>query len=107
VVSRGQHHTIAYNAERGTLTPSDLHGKRVGVRAYTVTTGTWVRGILANDYSIDLSKVEWITFEDPHVAEYRDPDIIKRAPLVRSLCRCCLMARSMQQSLVTSCLIRA
>jgi 4,5-dihydroxyphthalate decarboxylase len=80
VVSRGQHHTIAYNAERGTLTPSDLHGKRVGVRAYTVTTGTWVRGILANDYGIDLSKVEWITFEDPHVAEYRDPDVIKRAP---------------------------
>src|ERR1700759_1028223 len=36
--SRGQHHTIAYNAERGTLKPSDLNGKKVGVRAYTVTT---------------------------------------------------------------------
>jgi 4,5-dihydroxyphthalate decarboxylase len=79
VVSRGQHHTIAYNAERGTLTPSDLQGRRVGVRAYTVTTGTWVRGILANDYGVDLNKVEWITFEDPHVAEYVDPDVIKRA----------------------------
>jgi 4,5-dihydroxyphthalate decarboxylase len=79
VVSRGQHHTVAYNAERGTLTPSDLHGKRIGVRAYTVTTGTWVRGILARDYGVDLDKVEWITFEDPHVAEYRDPDVIKRA----------------------------
>jgi len=80
VVSRGQHHTIAYNAERGTLKPSDLPGKRVGVRAYTVTTGTWVRGILASDYGVDLNKVEWITFEDPHVAEYRDPDVVKRAP---------------------------
>jgi 4,5-dihydroxyphthalate decarboxylase len=80
VVSRGQHHTIAYNAERGTLKPSDLAGKRVGVRAYTVTTGTWVRGILAQDYGVDLSKVEWVTFEDPHVAEYRDPDFVKRAP---------------------------
>jgi 4,5-dihydroxyphthalate decarboxylase len=85
VVSRGQHHTIAYNAERGTLTPSDLHGKRIGVRAYTVTTGTWVRGILANDYGVDLRKVEWITFENPHVAEYRDPDIIKRAPPEKEL----------------------
>ena len=80
VVSRGQHHTIAYNAERGTLKPSDLPGKRVGVRAYTVTTGTWVRGILASDYGVDLNTVEWITFEDPHVAEYRDPDVVKRAP---------------------------
>jgi 4,5-dihydroxyphthalate decarboxylase len=80
VVSRGQHHTIAYNPERGELKPSDLNGKRVGVRAYTVTTGTWVRGILASDYGVDLDKVEWITFEDPHVAEYHDPDIVKRAP---------------------------
>ena len=80
VVGRGQHHTIAYNAERGVLEPSELAGKRVGVRAYTVTTGTWVRGILAQDYGVDLDKVEWITFEDPHVAEYRDPDTIKRAP---------------------------
>jgi 4,5-dihydroxyphthalate decarboxylase len=80
LVSRGQHHTIAYNGERGTLEPSDLNGKRIGVRAYTVTTGTWVRGILASDYGLDINKVEWITFEDPHVAEYRDPAIVKRAP---------------------------
>jgi 4,5-dihydroxyphthalate decarboxylase len=80
VVARGQHHTIAYNPERGPLKPSELNGKRVGVRAYTVTTGTWVRGILTNDYGVDINQVEWITFEDPHVAEYRDPPIVKRAP---------------------------
>src|SRR5258707_2488073 len=43
VVGRGQHHTIAYNPERGALKASDLTGKRVGVRAYTQTTGAWVR----------------------------------------------------------------
>jgi 4,5-dihydroxyphthalate decarboxylase len=80
LVSRGQHHTIAYNADRGVVRPQDLAGKRVGVRAYTVTTGTWVRGILASDYGVDLGKVEWISFEDPHVAEYQDPPFVKRAP---------------------------
>jgi len=80
LVSRGQHHTIAYNAERGTLKPSDLNGKRVGLRAYTVTTATWVRGLLASDYGVDLDSIEWITFEDPHVAKYRDPPAVKRAP---------------------------
>jgi 4,5-dihydroxyphthalate decarboxylase len=80
LVSRGQHHTIGYNPERGELKPSDINGKRVGVRAYTVTTGTWVRGILASDYGVDLNSVEWVTFEDPHVAEYTDPPAIKRAP---------------------------
>jgi 4,5-dihydroxyphthalate decarboxylase len=85
LVSRGQHHTIAYNAERGTLKPSDLNGKRVGLRAYTVTTATWVRGLLASDYGVDLDSIEWITFEDPHVAEYRDPPSVKRAPAGREL----------------------
>ena len=85
VVSRGQHHTIAYNPERGALKPSDLNGKKVGVRAYTVTTGTWVRGILASDYGVDNDKIEWITFEDPHVAEYRDPAVVKRAPAGKDL----------------------
>jgi 4,5-dihydroxyphthalate decarboxylase len=80
LVSRGQHHTIGYNPERGALKPSDINGKRVGVRAYTVTTGTWVRGILASDYGVNLDSVEWVTFEDPHVAEYTDPPAIKRAP---------------------------
>ncbi len=79
LVSRGQHHTIAYNPERGALKPSDLNGKKVAVRAYTVTTGTWVRGILASDYGVDINKVEWITFEDPHLVEYHDPAIVKRA----------------------------
>src|SRR6185437_7168662 len=85
LVSRGQHHTIAYNGERGILKPADLDRKRVGLRAYTVTTATWVRGILASDYGVDLGSVEWLTFEDPHVAEYRDPPAVKRAPAGKEL----------------------
>ena len=80
IVGRNQHHTIFYNADRGALTPRDLNGKRVGVRAYTQTTGAWVRGFLAEDYGVDLNSVTWVTFEDPHLEEYRDPPIVKRAP---------------------------
>lgn len=79
VLGRGQHHTIAYNLEHGPLKPSDLAGKRVGVRAYTQTTGAWVRGFLADDYGVDIAKVRWITFEEPHLAEYKDPDFVTRA----------------------------
>ncbi|HEV7476492.1 MAG TPA: phosphate ABC transporter substrate-binding protein, partial [Burkholderiales bacterium] len=70
----------AYNPESGPLRPHDLNGKRVGMRAYSVTTATWVRGILADDYGVDLDKVNWITFEDPHVAEFRDPPNATRMP---------------------------
>jgi 4,5-dihydroxyphthalate decarboxylase len=45
-----------------------------------VTTGVWIRGILAEDHGVDLSRVKWVTFEDPHVAEFRDPPGVERAP---------------------------
>jgi 4,5-dihydroxyphthalate decarboxylase len=79
IVGRNQHHTIFYNADKGHLSPSDLAGRRIGVRAYTQTTGAWVRGFLAQDYGVDSASVRWITFEDPHLAEYRDPPNVARA----------------------------
>ena len=85
VLGRGQHHTIAYNPERGGLQPSSLTGKRVGVRAYTQTTGAWVRGFLADDYDVDIAKIHWVTFEDPHLAEYQDPEFVTRAPEGKTL----------------------
>jgi 4,5-dihydroxyphthalate decarboxylase len=85
VLGRGQHHTIAYNPERGALTAPDLAGKRVGVRAYTQTTGAWVRGFLADDYGVDHTRIKWITFEDPHLAEYKDPEFVTRAPAGKEL----------------------
>jgi 4,5-dihydroxyphthalate decarboxylase len=80
ILGRGQHHTIFYNAERGALTPGELNGRRVGVRAYTQTTGTWVRGFLADDYGVDPASVTWVTFEAPHVAAYVEPANVVRAP---------------------------
>jgi len=80
VVARGQHHTIFYNPERGYLNPRDLEGRKVGVRAYTQTTGAWVRGFLQEDYGVDFRRVQWITFEDAHVAEFTDPPWVQRAP---------------------------
>jgi len=72
-VSRGQLQTIAYDGERGPMTPKDIAGKKVGVRAYTQTTGAWVRGILQEDYGVDVNGITWVTTEDPHLAEYQDP----------------------------------
>jgi 4,5-dihydroxyphthalate decarboxylase len=78
VVARFQHAYALTNARRGPLKPADLNGKRVGIRSFTTTTGAWLRGILANDYGVDLASIDWVTFEDAHVAEFRDTS--KRAP---------------------------
>ncbi len=80
VVGRLQHSFLVHNAERGPLAPLDLLGRRVGVRSYSVTTGMWIRGILAQDHGVDPDRVTWVTFEDAHVAEFRDPPNVMRAP---------------------------
>jgi 4,5-dihydroxyphthalate decarboxylase len=72
VVARFQHAYALYHERSGTLTPADLNGKRVGIRSFTTTTGAWLRGILANDYGVDLNSIQWVTFEDAHVAEFAD-----------------------------------
>src|SRR5580698_1544346 len=78
MTGRIQHAWAIYNGKRGALTPADLNGKRVGIRSFTTTTGAWLRGILANDYGVDLNAIDWVTFEDAHVAEF--VDTTRRAP---------------------------
>lgn len=78
VLARFQHGYALYNAALGTLKPADLNGKRVGIRSFTTTTGAWLRGILANDCGVDLNSIDWVTFEDAHVAEFKDTT--QRAP---------------------------
>ena len=79
MMGRFQHGTMLYNSERGTVTPDILAGRRIGVRSFAQTTGCWLRGILWKDYGLDLGKVKWVTFEDAHLAEFRDPPGVERA----------------------------
>jgi 4,5-dihydroxyphthalate decarboxylase len=72
MLGRYQHAFAVTNSDKGQMTPASLAGKRVGIRSFTTTTGAWIRGILANDHGVDLDSIRWVTFEDPHVAEYVD-----------------------------------
>ena len=78
VVARHQYAHAVYRADLGNLKPRDLEGRRVGIRSFTTTTGAWLRGILANEHGVDLDAIDWVTFEDAHVAEYVDRT--ERAP---------------------------
>lgn len=82
---RFQHHCLVYNAERPRVTVAQLKGKRIGIRAHAQTTVTWVRGILADDYGVPLRDVQWVTFEDGHLAEFPDPRGFIRAPEGRTM----------------------
>jgi 4,5-dihydroxyphthalate decarboxylase len=83
---RGFHHgaivrpAAAGPVESAGAVPQALEGQRVGVnRGYTVTTGVWARGILADQYGVDLSRVTWVPSGDEHVAEYQPPANVQPA----------------------------
>jgi 4,5-dihydroxyphthalate decarboxylase len=63
------------------LRPQDLEGRRIGVRAYTTTTAMWVRALLADQFGVDSDRIEWLTFEDSHVADVPDPPNVRRDPM--------------------------
>lgn len=79
---RGFHHgAVRVAPSGGCRHPKELEGQRVGVnRGYTVTTGVWARGILAEEYGLDLDRVTWLLSGDEHVAEYRAPANVMPMP---------------------------
>ena len=80
VLRQFHHAPIVFNVKSGVRSPKDLEGKKVGVRAYTVTTGVWTRGILATEYGVDLDKITWVVVDEEHVQEYRKPaNVVSRA----------------------------
>jgi len=80
LAARLQQGCIVYNKRhRPGMTVQELAGARVGVRAYTQTTGMWVRAILDETYGVAPDQIRWITFEGAHLAEYQDPAFVTKA----------------------------
>lgn len=81
IVMGGEFHhgSLWYNPALGAMGPADLKGKKVGVRAYTQTTGVWVRGMLSEQFGVSSGDVTWVTTEAPHAADYKCPPNVELA----------------------------
>lgn len=72
------HHSISQWPGGQIRHPKDLEGRRVGVRAYSQTTGLWVRGALKEDFGVEADQITWVTTEGPHVDDYVEPPNVER-----------------------------
>ena len=80
LAARLQHKCLVFNARfHDRMTPDMLAGKTIGVRAWSQTTGAWVRNILSEEYGIDARSIRWLTFEGAHLDAYKDPAYVTRA----------------------------
>jgi 4,5-dihydroxyphthalate decarboxylase len=85
-MARGFHHgSLVCNPDAGIRHPKDLEGKRVGVRAYTVTTWIWYFGMLQSAYGVDPSKITFVTDDEDHVQEFIPPSNVEKVPEGSSL----------------------
>ncbi len=85
LMRRFHHGGLLVRPGAGVKHPKDLEGRKVGVRAYSVTTGVWTRGILIDEYGIDSSKVTWVVDDEEHVPQLKLPGNVVHAPQGRSL----------------------
>jgi 4,5-dihydroxyphthalate decarboxylase len=73
------HGDFLYNVNAGITSPKDLEGKRVGSRTYTVTPGVLDRGILSDEFGVDVDRITWVLSELEHVSQCQDhlpPNVI-------------------------------
>ena len=57
---RFRHGFIFINTTKAIRTPSDLIGRRVGVKQFQATAVVWMRGILQHEYGVPLNSIEWV-----------------------------------------------
>jgi 4,5-dihydroxyphthalate decarboxylase len=79
LVERAQEAALLCRRDGPVQGPADLAGARIAVRAYSQTTGMWLRGSLAEAHGVRADQQRWTTFEDAHVPEFRDPPWVTRA----------------------------
>ncbi|MBV9121107.1 MAG: ABC transporter substrate-binding protein [Chloroflexi bacterium] len=83
---RMRHSFFLVNSAAGIEAPRDLEGKRVGLRTLQNTASVWMRGILQDEYGVDLQSITWVTQDDEDI-EFSPPSWMKldRTPPGESL----------------------
>ncbi len=82
---RFRHAGLMRRADGDVRGPKDLEGGRVGVRTNSLTASVWTRGVLSDDYDVDLSTITWVTEEAENVASYLPPANVERLTEGRTL----------------------
>lgn len=75
-----RHGYLFVNTAAGIRTPKDLEGRRVGVPLYTQTAAIWAKGLLADQYGVDLDKIRWVQGAVEQAGSHGNPHA---SPLLR------------------------
>ena len=69
---RFRHGFIFLNAAKNIRKPTDLVGKKVGLRNFQATANLWIRGILEHEYQLPHRSIQWFK-QDEEEVEWTPP----------------------------------
>ena len=64
---RFRHGFTYVNTGKGIRKPTDLIGRKVGLRNFSATANLWVRGILEHEFQVPHKKIHWYKQDDEEV----------------------------------------
>jgi 4,5-dihydroxyphthalate decarboxylase len=83
---RFRHGFVFINTGKGIAKPSDLIGRKIGVKSFQVTAIHWMRGILESEYGVPHKSIEWFAEIDEDVEFTPPPDLkLTRLPPNKSV----------------------
>jgi 4,5-dihydroxyphthalate decarboxylase len=83
---RFRHGFVFINTTKGIRKPSDLIGRKVGIKSFLVTAGHWMRGILEHEYGVPHKSVEYFAELDEDIDFTSPADLkITRLPHAKSV----------------------
>jgi 4,5-dihydroxyphthalate decarboxylase len=72
-----RHSYIYINTRSGIAKPADLNGKRVGVQTWITSAALWAKGILEEEYGVDLASITWVAWSPVRIADWEAPSWLK------------------------------
>jgi len=83
---RFRHGFVFINTAKGIKKPSDLIGRKVGIKSFLVTAGHWMRGILEHEYGVPHKSLEYFAELDEDIEFTPHADLkITRLPHAKSV----------------------
>jgi 4,5-dihydroxyphthalate decarboxylase len=64
---RFRHGFTFINTGKGIHKPTDLIGRKVGLRNYSATSNLWIRGILEHEFQVPHKKIQWYKQDEEEV----------------------------------------
>jgi len=77
--SRVFRHSFIFINRKFIKSPKDLEGKRIGVPVYAMTAAIFQRGLLSDEFGLDLTTAEWVEGDINSAKSHGNPTLISPA----------------------------